>query len=95
MNPLPERSRTPHRYGSSVRVVHFSIRPRTWIGRLVLAVGGGIAVAFAFFLSVIAMFVATGLLGLGLLYLALTLRRMRRAQRENVIEAEVSKREVH
>jgi len=40
------------------------------------------------------MFVAAGLLGLGLLYLALTLRRMRRAQRGNVIEAEVSRREV-
>jgi len=77
-----------------VRVVHFSIRPRTWVGRILLAVGGAIAVAFAFFLSIIAMFLAAGLLGLGLLYLALTLRRMRRAQRGNVIEAEVGRREV-
>jgi uncharacterized membrane protein len=94
MNRLPEQSSATPRYSRSVRVVHFSIRPRTWVGRIVLAVGGAIAVAFAFFLSIIAMFVAAGLLGLGLLYLALTLRRMRRAQRGNVIEAEVSRREV-
>jgi O-antigen/teichoic acid export membrane protein len=92
---LPEQSTPSTSQPQSVRVVHVSVQPKSWLGRLAVAIVGAAAMVVAFFLSIIALAVVAGLVAAAVIYLLWTTRRIRRAMREQVIEGEVESRDIH
>jgi hypothetical protein len=77
-----------------VRVVQLSVQPRSWLGRLALALAGAGAMVIAFFLSIVAFLFVAGLVSVAFIYLFWVTRRLRRAMREQVIEGQVQSREI-
>jgi hypothetical protein len=94
MEQLPEQPPPPAADGRTVRVVHVSVQPKSWIGRLVLGIVGVAAMVVAVFLSVIAFAVVAGLVAVALIYLLWVTRPARRAMRDQVIEGEVKGRDI-
>jgi O-antigen/teichoic acid export membrane protein len=78
-----------------------SVQPKSWLGRVAVAIAGAAAMVVAFFLSIIALAVVAGLVAAAVIYLLWTTRRLRRAMREQasamreqVIEGEVESRDI-
>jgi hypothetical protein len=94
MEQLPEQPTPPAADGRTARVIHVSVQPKSWIGRLVLGIVGVVAMVVAVFLSVIAFAVVAGLVAVALIYLLWVTRRGRRAMRDQVIEGEVKGRDI-
>jgi len=98
---LPQQSAPSTSQPRSVRVIHVSVQPKSWLGRLAVAIAGAAAMVVAFFLSIIALAVVAGLVAAAIIYLFWTTRRLRRAMREQrnamreqVIEGEVESRDI-
>ena len=94
MEQLPEQPTPPAADDRTARVIHVSVQPRSWIGRLVLGIVGVVAMVVTVFLSVIAFAVVAGLVAVALIYLLWVTRRARRAMRDQVIEGEVKGRDI-
>jgi heme/copper-type cytochrome/quinol oxidase subunit 2 len=71
-----------------------SVQPKSWLGRLAVAIAGAAAMVVAFFLSIVALAVVAGLVAVAVIYLLWTTRRIRRAMRQQVIEGEVESRDI-
>jgi hypothetical protein len=94
MEQLPEQPTPPAADSRTARVIHVSVQPKSWIGRLVFGIVGVVAMVGAVFLSVIAFAVVAGLVAVALLYLLWVTRRARRAMRDQIIEGEVKGRDI-
>jgi uncharacterized membrane protein len=95
MEQLPEQETPSVRDARTMRVVHVSIQPKSWLGRLVMAVVGVAVMVVAFFASIIAFAIVAGPLAVAFVYLFWVTRHARRALRDQVIDGEVKSRDIH
>jgi len=70
----------------AARVVHVSVQPQTWFGKLVAGVIGLAAMLVAFFLSMIVFAVIASLVVVAVIYLMWAARRTRRAAQSQIID---------
>ena len=96
MEQLPDQP-TPQRstQAGPVRVVHISVQPKSWLGKLVDGILALALVVIGFFVSIIVFAVAACIAGVAILYFVWITRRARRAMRDQVIEGEVKSRDIH
>jgi Flp pilus assembly protein TadB len=80
MDHLPDTQKQSllHPDKQRIRVIHFSIQPKTWFGNLILVVSGIVAMVVALFLSLIVFAFVTIIVILMLIYLIWMARRVRR-----------------
>ena len=87
---------TPQRSGQTrqERVIHISVQPKTWLGRLIAGVVALALVVVGFFLSIVVLVVVACIAAVAILYFVWVTRRARRAMRDQVIEGEVKSRDI-
>lgn len=85
MSPSTDRDAAP---GHVPRVVHVSVQPRTWYGKLVAAVVGLAVMVLALFLSVVVFAVLASLAVAAVVYIAWASRRARRSAQSQIIDVE-------
>ena len=83
----PSQSRT-------ARVIHISVQPKTWFGKLIAGIVGVAVMLVAFFLSVVAFVVVTGLVVAAVIYFLWATRRVRRTMRNRTIDGEIQTRDL-
>jgi len=83
----PSRSRT-------ARVIHVSVQPKTWFGKLIAGIVGVAVMLVAFFLSVVAFVVVTGIVVAAVIYFLWATRRVRRTMRNRTIDGEIQTRDL-
>lgn len=84
MEPLPDRSARPlpeSAHPPNVRVIHLSLQPKTWLGKLLAAIAGLTAMLAAFLFSVIAFVIVALIAVVAVVYFLWVTRRLRRAMR--------------
>jgi Flp pilus assembly protein TadB len=85
MDHLPDTQKQSllHPDKQRIRVIHFSIRPKTWFGNLILVMISIVAMVVALFLSLIVFAFITTIVILMLIYLIWMARRVRRRMINN------------
>lgn len=87
MDRLRDRRKEPTSRALYVaRVVHVSVQPKTWFGKLMAAVVGLAAMLVAFFISMIVFAVIASLVVVAVIYLMWAARRARSAAQSQVID---------
>jgi Flp pilus assembly protein TadB len=97
MEELPRRQ-TPQSSQPSqpptARVIHISVQPKTWFGKLVAGIVGVAVALVAFFVSILAFAIIAGIVGAAIIYFLWVTRRARRTLRNQTIEGEVQSRDI-
>lgn len=70
----------------AARVVHISVQPKTWFGKLMAAVVGTGVMLVAFFISIIVFAVIASLVVVAVIYLMWAARRARGAVESQIID---------
>ncbi len=78
-----------------MRVIHISVQPKTWFGKLVAGIIGVAVMLVAFFLSILAFVIIASIVVMAIIYFLWATRRARRAMRDQIIDGEVKSRDVH
>ena len=78
-----------------MRVIHISAHPKTWFGKLVAGIVAAAVMLLAFFLSIVVFAILAGIALLAIIYLFWAMHRARRAMRDQVIDGEVTSRDIH
>ena len=85
MNQLPEPPTpvSPYReYPERGRVIHVSIRPKSWLGKIAFAIAGLVLLVVGVLFSLVVLAIVAGVGVLGALYFLWATRHVRRALRE-------------
>ena len=97
MEQLPEqqRSQSPQpAQPPTARVIHISVQPKTWFGKLVAGIVGVAIALVAFFVSIIAFAIIASIVVVAIIYVLWVTRRARRTLRNQTIEGEVQGRDI-
>jgi len=95
MGQLPDQQRAQSLDTRPVRVIHISVQPKSWLGKLVAGVVAVAVMLVAFFLSIVVFAIIACLVAVALIYLFWATRRARRAMRDQTIDGEVKSRDIH
>ena len=95
MEQLPDET-TPQRSGQArpLRVVHISVQPKTWLGKLIAGIAALALLVIGFLVSIVVFAVVACIAAVAILYFIWSTRRARRAMRDQVIEGEVKSRDI-
>ena len=97
MEQLPEqqRSQSPQpAQPPTARVIHISVQPKTWFGKLIAGIAGVAIALVAFFVSIIAFAIIASIVVVAIIYFLWVTRRARRTLRNQTIEGEVQSRDI-
>jgi Flp pilus assembly protein TadB len=97
MEQLPEQQRSQAPQPSqppTARVIHISVQPKTWFGKLVAGIVGVAVVLVAFFVSILAFVIIATIVVAAIIYFLWVTRRARRTLRNQTIEGEVQSRDI-
>ena len=86
MERLPKPQLPDRPADTRPRVIHISMRPRTWLGKVVLGIIGVVVTLVALFLSLVAFAIIASLVVVVIIYFLWATRRMRRAIRKGYID---------
>ncbi len=95
MSQLPDQQIPQPPQPRPVRVIHISVQPKTWFGKLVAGIIGMAVMLVAFFLSILAFAIIASIVLVAIIYFLWATRRVRRAMRDQIIDGEVKSRDVH
>jgi len=95
MGQLPDQQTPQSPQTRPVRVIHISVQPKTWFGKLVTGIVAVAVMLLAFFLSIVVFAILAGIAMLAIIYLLWAMHRARRALRDQVIDGEVTRRDLH
>lgn len=95
MGQLPDQQTRQSPQTRPVRVIHISAHPKTWFGKLVAGIVAAAVMLLAFFLSIVVFAILAGIALLAIIYLFWAMHRARRAMRDQVIDGEVTSRDIH
>lgn len=92
-NPQPPQTSqlSPSR---PTRVIHISVQPKTWFGKLIAGIVGIAVMLVVFFLSAVAVVGFTGIIVAAAIYLLWATRRLRHTLRNQTIDGEVQNRDL-
>ena len=97
MEQLPEQQRSQSPQPSqppTARVIHISVQPKTWFGKLVAGIVGVAIALVAFFVSILAFVIIASIVVVAIIYFLWVTRRARRTLRNQTIEGEVQSRDI-
>ena len=94
MEQPPDRQGPQTAQPRSVRVIHISGQPRTWLARLVAGIIGAALILVAFFLSILAFAIIASLVLVAIVYFKWVTHRARRAMHSDTIDGEVKRRDI-
>lgn len=77
-----------------MRVIHISVQPKTWFGKLMAGIVCVAVMLVAFFLSVLAFAIVTGIFVVAVIYFLWATRRAHRTMRNRTIDGEIRTRDV-
>lgn len=92
-NPPPSQTSQPSQ-SRTARVIHVSVRPKTWFGKLIAGIVGVAVMLGVFFLSAVVFVVVTGIIVAALIYVLWATRRVRRTMRNRTIDGEIQNRDL-
>ena len=95
MEQLPDQQTPQSPQARPVRVIHISVQPKTWFGKLVTGIVAAAVMLLAFFLSIVVFAILASVAMLAIIYLLWAMHRARRALRDQVIDGEVTSRDLH
>ena len=75
-------------------MIHISVQPKTWFGKLIAGIVGVAVMLAAFFVSVVAFVVVTGAVAAAVIYLLWATRRLRGTMRNRTIDGEIQTRDL-
>jgi 4-hydroxybenzoate polyprenyltransferase len=78
----------------TVRVIHVSVQPKTWFGKLMAGIVCVAVMLVAFFLSVLAFAIVTGIIAVAVIYFLWAARRAHRTMPNQTINGEIRTRNV-
>jgi uncharacterized membrane protein len=78
----------------TVRVIHVSVQPKTWFGKLMAGIVGVAVMLVAFFLSVLAFAIVTGIVVVAVIYFLWATRRAHRTMRNQTVDGEIQTRDL-
>ena len=87
-NPQPPQTSQPSPSWST-RVIHISVQPKTWFGKLIAGIVGIAVILLIFFVSVVALVVVTGIIVAAVIYLLWATRRLRRTLGNRTTDGEI------
>lgn len=93
-NPQPPQTSRPLPSWPPARVIHISVQPKTWFGKLIAGIVGITVMLVVFFLSAVAFVVATGIIVAAVIYLLWATRCLRRTLRNRTIDGEIQNRDL-
>ena len=94
MEQLPDRQTTEPASPRPVRVIHISVQPKTWLGKLLASILAAVVLLVAFFLSIILFVMFACIVVVAIIYFLWAAHRGGRRHRDQVIEAEVKSRDI-
>jgi len=97
MEQLPEQQglRSPQpAQPPTARVIHISVQPKTWFGKLIAGIAGVAIALVAFFVSIIAFAIIASIVVVAIIYFLWATRRARRTLHNQTIEGEVQSRDI-
>lgn len=77
-----------------MHVVHVSVQPKTWLGKLVAGLMGVAIILAVFFLSIFVFAIIVSILVIAIIYLFWSTQRTRRAIRNQTIDGVVKNRDI-
>jgi len=95
MEQLPNRQGPQSSQPRPVRVIHISVQPKTWLGKLIAGIIGVAVMLVAFFLSILAFAIIASLVVVAIVYFMWVTHRARRATRSQTIDGEVKSRDIY
>ena len=94
MGQLPDRQTTEPGRPRPVRVIHISVQPKTWLGKLLATILAAALMLIAFFLSIILFVMIACIIVVAIIYVIWASHRAGRRPPDQVIEAEVKSRDI-
>ena len=94
MEELPNQQTSQSSQPRTMRVVHVSVQPKTWFGKLIAGIIGVAVILVAFFLSILVFAIIAGIVVIVIIYVFWGAHRARRAMRNQTIDAEVKRRDI-
>jgi Flp pilus assembly protein TadB len=94
MGQVPDQQSPQSPQTRPVRGIHISVQPKTWFGKLVAGIFAAAVVLLAFFLSIVVFAILASIAMLAIIYLLWATHRARRAMRNQVIDGEVTGRDI-
>ena len=88
---LPDQQTSQPR---TMRVVHVSVQPKTWFGKLIAGIIGVVVILVTFFLSILVFAIITSIVVIVVIYIFWVTHRARRAMRNQTIDGEVKSRDI-
>ncbi|HEY2929120.1 hypothetical protein [Piscinibacter sp.] len=95
MEQLPNRHGPQSSQPRPVRVIHISVQPKTWLGKLIAGIVGVAVMLLAFFLSILAFAIIASLVVVAIVYFMWVTHRARRAMRSQTIDSEVKSHDIY
>jgi len=93
MGRLPDHPTPQPPRRQPVRVIHVSVQPKTWFGKLVAGILGAALMVAAFFLSLLAFAIIASTATVAIVYFLWITRHARRAMRGRTVDGEVGGRD--
>src|SRR5216683_1125526 len=76
------------------RIIHISVQPKTWFGKLTAGVIGVAVMLVAFFLSILAFAIIASIAVVAIIYILWATRRAHRTMRNQTVDGEVRSRDI-
>ena len=77
-----------------MRVLHVSLQPKTWLGKLIAGIIGVAVMLAALLLSILAFAIVASIVVVAIIYLLWVTRRARRAMRNQTIDMKAQSRDI-
>jgi hypothetical protein len=89
MKPLLTQQTPKSSQPGPVRVIHISVQPKTWFGKIAAWIIGAVVMLVALFFSIIAFSIIASVAAVALVYFLWTAHRARRAIRNQTIDGDI------
>jgi VIT1/CCC1 family predicted Fe2+/Mn2+ transporter len=86
---LPNQQTSQSPQPRTMRVVHVSVQPKTWFGKLIAGIIGVVVILVAFFLSILVFAIIASIVVIVIIYVFWATHRARRAMRNQTIDGVV------
>ena len=94
MKELPNQQSSESSPPRTMHVIHVSVQPKTWLGKLSAGLMGVAIILAAFFLSFFVFAIIASVLAIAIVYMFWATHRARRAIRNQTIDGVVNKRDI-
>ena len=91
---LPNQPSSQSSQPRTMRVVHVSVQPKTWLGKLIAGLIGVAIILAVFFLSIFVFAIIASILVIAIIYMLWATHRARRATRNHTIDGVVKNRDI-